>query len=168
MHRSQPSPVPGLGQLSKSLRAPQGLLSHVSCPSDSATERASGGMGVGWSRVSGNHQHGVSGVHWVNADSNLTPVLNLRLLCKRLRAHQGQPLLTWGLWTPESCPRKTTAWVNTSCLTTETASGGGCVQSGRIPGSHQVEWEIQIWPYRGELSRNNGVLPLATREEGSI
>lgn len=51
--------------------------------------------------VSGSHQHGESGVQWVNADSDLLSMLSLGPLCKSLRAHQGQLLTTWGLWVPQ-------------------------------------------------------------------
>lgn len=53
-------------------------------------------------------QGGASGVHKINADSDLEPVLSLRPLSKRHRARWCQSLPTWGPQTPRSCTRKTT------------------------------------------------------------
>lgn len=91
-----PSPVPGLGQLSKSPRVPQGLPAvHQAQPLKEPLVVRSGVSGDPISQ-----QHGVTDVHWVNADSDLMPVLNLRPLRKRLRAHQGQPPLASGACGP--------------------------------------------------------------------
>lgn len=55
----------------------------------------------------------MSDIYQVNVVSDLVPVLNLRPLSSRLRAHQAQLLPTWGQWIPKYCPRKITAWANT-------------------------------------------------------
>lgn len=68
-----------LGPLSKRLIAQQGQFVPKSCPRKTAVlaragcvlESASGGVPVGWDRVSGGHQDRVSRAHQANRDSYL-------------------------------------------------------------------------------------------------
>lgn len=78
--------------------------------------KALGGLGFGWGGVSENHQSGMCGVHQVNADSVLAPVVRLGPLSKRFKAYWEQLPLTWSLRTPESCSRNTAVQTNASWL----------------------------------------------------
>lgn len=68
-------PVPGLWQFSKGHRSPCGLPMLAAL-----------GLGEAWS-VSRSHQGGASGIHEVNADSDMAPVLSFVPFSKRPTAH---------------------------------------------------------------------------------
>lgn len=101
-------------------------------------------MGVRWGRVCGIFQHGASCIQWVNADSDLVPVLSLEPLHQSLRAHRGQLLPAWGPKTPKSCPVKYAVWTHISSLP---------VARKPLIDSAQVGWDGVPESHQGGLNR---------------